>query len=85
MMARIDKLLAIAVVHGYRRLVLGAWGCGVFGNDPDEVANWFARQLTGNVYRGAFDKVYFAVLDNTATGSIIAVFYNRFVLGNNVF
>ncbi len=80
MLARIDRILAVAVVRGYRRIVLGAWGCGVFRNDPGDVANWFAAQLQSNAYRNAFDTVYFAVLDHTASGSTIAPFRGRFSL-----
>ena len=28
---RMEKVLSLAVVHGHEVLVLGAWGCGVFG------------------------------------------------------
>ncbi len=38
MRARIERVLALAVVNGHDVLVLGAWGCGVFGNDPTQVA-----------------------------------------------
>jgi len=30
---RCDYVLALAASHGYKNLVLGAWGCGVFRND----------------------------------------------------
>ncbi len=33
MLARVEKALAVAMVHGHRTIVLGAWGCGVFQND----------------------------------------------------
>jgi|GEM_PF-4983582 len=36
---RAEYVLALAASHGYKRLVLGAWGCGVFRNDPQLVAN----------------------------------------------
>jgi len=39
---RIDAVLTVAGVHGERSLVLGAFGCGVFGNDVDTVARCFA-------------------------------------------
>ena len=53
-------VLAIAGHHGVRRLVLGAWGAGVFGNDPAMVASAFREPLRGE-YAGAFDEVVFAV------------------------
>jgi uncharacterized protein (TIGR02452 family) len=64
MLERIEKLLSVAVVHGHVTLVLGAWGCGVFRNDPSDVAAWFRRHLFDNpAFRGAFGRVVFAVLD----------------------
>jgi uncharacterized protein (TIGR02452 family) len=59
--ARAGRVLAVAAAHGHRRLVLGAWGCGVFRNDPAVVAAAFAAQLTR--CQGYFDQVVFAVLD----------------------
>ncbi|MFO0939947.1 MAG: TIGR02452 family protein [Pirellulales bacterium] len=78
MLDRIDRILAIAVVRGYRRLVLGAWGCGVFRNEPGDVARWFSKQLRSQVYQHAFDTVYFAVLDKTASLSTITPFRQFF-------
>lgn len=59
--ARAARVLSVAAAHGHRRLVLGAWGCGVFRNDPAVVAETFARQLART--QGHFDHVIFAVLD----------------------
>lgn len=57
---RAGRVLDVAAAHGSRRLVLGAWGCGVFGNDPDEVATTFAEALTSRPW---FEHVAFAILD----------------------
>jgi uncharacterized protein (TIGR02452 family) len=57
---RASRVLAVAAAHGHRRLVLGAWGCGVFGNDPATVATAFAAALRRSPW---FDEVVFAVLD----------------------
>ncbi|MGW9558144.1 TIGR02452 family protein [Nocardiopsis sp. NPDC055551] len=59
---RARGVLAVAAHHGSTRLVLGAWGCGVFGNDPAVVAGAFGRHLKGE-FAGVFDRVVFAVLD----------------------
>ena len=44
--SRAERVLETAAAHGYRRLVLGAWGCGVFRNDPAQVAGAFRALLT---------------------------------------
>jgi hypothetical protein len=58
---RAERVLAVAAAHGHRKLVLGAWGCGVFRNDPAAVAAVFAAQFART--QGHFDHVVFAVLD----------------------
>ncbi|GAA4146313.1 TIGR02452 family protein [Actinomadura keratinilytica] len=61
---RARKILAVAAHRGHRRLVLGAWGCGVFRNDPVEVAEAFAGPLAaGGEFAGRFEHVVFAVSD----------------------
>lgn len=62
MQTRVAKVLAIAAIHGHEALVLGAWGCGVFGNNGREIAELFRDALTGQ-FRGIFSKVIFAVTD----------------------
>lgn len=57
-----ELVLEVAALHGYRRLVLGAWGCGVFQNDPAEVAEAFRGLLAGR-FAGVFERVVFGVLD----------------------
>lgn len=79
MLARMERLLALAVVHGHDTLVLGAWGCGVFANNPGNVASWFARNLlNGGPYHGVFRKVVFAVLDVTPDKATIRPFQDLF-------
>ncbi|MEV7085277.1 TIGR02452 family protein [Streptomyces sp. NPDC093085] len=73
--ARAERVLETAVAHGYRRLVLGAWGCGVFRNDPAVVAESFRALLTGaGRFAGAFDETVFAVLDRTGEGPVLGAF-----------
>ncbi|MFF2195133.1 TIGR02452 family protein [Streptomyces sp. NPDC058157] len=59
---RAGRVLEVAALHGYRALVLGAWGCGVFRNDPAEVAEAFHSRLTTR-FAGTFAQVTFAILD----------------------
>jgi len=79
MAARIRYVLAVAVVHGYEHLVLGAWGCGVFRNDPDEIAGLFEEHLQGTgAFAKAFRTVVFAVLCRRRDESTIRPFRARF-------
>lgn len=65
MARRIEIVLGVAAKHGYEHLVLGAWGCGVFRNDPNVIAELFADELTkSGQFRSQFKQVVFAVLDN---------------------
>jgi uncharacterized protein (TIGR02452 family) len=63
MLRRIEKILTIAYIKGYKTLVLGAWGCGVFGNELSKVAGYFKHHLQkGGLFYGRFKFVGFAIL-----------------------
>lgn len=78
MAERVRRALAICALHGHRRLVLGAWGCGVFRNEPEHVAECFARELDGP-FAGIFEEIVFAVLDWSETRHFVRPFVKRFV------
>ena len=59
--ARIRRVLTIARAYGYSTLVLGAWGCGAFGNDAARTARDFRAALEEQA--GVFEQVVFAVTD----------------------
>lgn len=65
MMQRIERVLSIMAHHEHDTLVLGAWGCGVFRNDPEMIARLFINAIAVH-FRGVFQRVIFAVLDKTA-------------------
>jgi uncharacterized protein (TIGR02452 family) len=72
-------LLSLAVYHDCDALVLGAWGCGVFRNEPSMVAQMFADFLLPNgQFWGRFKIVLFSVLDFSEQGRIFAEFNSRF-------
>ncbi len=73
---RAAMVLAVAARHGVRELVLGAWGCGVFRNDPAEVAEAFERAL--GQHGATFERVVFAVWDRTRISANRAAFEARF-------
>ena len=55
---RIKKILIAAQKRGVNKIVLGAWGCGAFGQDPTVVGKAFAMVLK---QQNAFDDVVFAI------------------------
>ncbi|MDX3693704.1 TIGR02452 family protein [Streptomyces europaeiscabiei] len=76
---RAERVLETAAANGYRRLVLGAWGCGVFGNDPTQVAAAFRTSLTaGGRFEGFFEHVVFGILDRTKGTAIRSAFERAF-------
>lgn len=76
---RAGRVLAVAAAHGVQTLVLGAWGCGVFRNDPATVARVFRRHLAdGGAFAGRFARVVFAVYDTSSAKSTLAAFQATF-------
>jgi uncharacterized protein (TIGR02452 family) len=61
---RLDSLFALMVTKGVKRVVLGAWGCGVFGgNFEDLVEDYYLHLIVGK-YRGAFEEVIFSLMED---------------------
>lgn len=61
MIRRIKIMLRIAAKNGYKNLILGAWGCGAFGNKPENVSQYFKSVLIDEKYGQYFDEVCFAI------------------------
>lgn len=74
MKKRMKLSLAIFAAKGDKNLILGAYGCGVFGNDPVDVAGWWHELLFGEGYGKLFESIRFAVLDNSKDGACIRSF-----------
>ena len=71
---RARKFLWIANQHQHKTLILGAWGCGVFQNDPQMIAQIFDELLKGE-FANCFERVTMAIYDKTPTRKV----YNAFV------
>ena len=54
-------------------ILLGAWGCGVFRNRPEVVAELWSEVLDALEWRGRFARVVFAV-PHGAHGRSLAAF-----------
>lgn len=72
---RAARVLQLAASKEVRTLVLGAWGCGVFRNDPRMVAGVFAGLvLNGAPFAGVFSRLVFAIYDCSSKGEVFAAF-----------
>ncbi len=76
---RAGLVLKIAVEQRHKNLILGAWGCGVFRNDPELVADIFAAHLASPEFSGAFELVLFAIYDRSPEQKTLKAFSTRFV------
>ena len=56
---RAKHILHVAAAHRIDMLILGAFGCGAFANDPETVASAMRSAVTA--YRTCFRKIEFAV------------------------
>ncbi len=61
---KIRAVLRIALLHGHTKLVLGALGCGSFGNPPQHVAQLFKEVLEEKEFAGHFEEICFAILED---------------------
>ncbi len=62
MLRRTERVLTLAAANRQKTLILGAWGCGVFKNNPDDIASYFANHLLGDgIFSRVFDRVVFAI------------------------
>ncbi|KKW10283.1 MAG: hypothetical protein UY48_C0042G0010 [Candidatus Gottesmanbacteria bacterium GW2011_GWB1_49_7] len=59
---RAVHIIDAAVAMSTDTLVLGAWGCGVFGNNPKSVALAFKKAISS--HSGSIKKVIFAIYGN---------------------
>ena len=59
---RLRSFLLASAHEGYRDIVLGAWGCGAFGNDPKQVAQCFYDLFFEERLDELFYHVVFAIL-----------------------
>lgn len=80
MRKRIEKIIALAIYHQHDVLVLGAFGCGVFKNNPKDVAKYFKEVLNHPKYKGQFKEVVFAVYDSSEHKSALRAFEQTFSL-----
>jgi len=73
MYERMRKVLCLFAEKGCSTIILGAWGCGVFGNDSKNIAdNWYTL-LQDEGCKKYFKQIIFSILD-TGRGNTYAIF-----------
>jgi uncharacterized protein (TIGR02452 family) len=72
---RARRILEVAARHEHDTIVLGAWGCGVFGNEAVDVTKAFREALKRVP---AFKRVVFAVYDTRKGQPVLDIFKKEF-------
>jgi uncharacterized protein (TIGR02452 family) len=74
MKEKIHNQFLTAIHHGNEVIVLGAFGCGAFDNDPTQIAGWY-KEILYMYYAGYFKNVVFAIItDKNDTKGNLAKF-----------
>ncbi len=60
---RIEGILLVAAENGKRRLILGAFGCGIFGNDASLVSDMFRKTIRSFRYKDKASVEFFQSID----------------------
>lgn len=76
---RMRKILSVLSYYDNDTIVLGAFGCGVFKNEPKDVARYWKELLFNEGWCWSFKKIIFAVYDTTDKRETINVFENEFI------
>ena len=77
MRRRIKLALAVFACQGAANVILGAYGCGVFRNDPAEIARWW-KEILEEGFCGCFQSVFYAVYDRSKGQKCLEAFLRLF-------
>lgn len=76
MSRRLEQIMKVAIANGARILALGAFGCGVFRNDPKKVASIIYTLLDVRGYKEYFEEIILPM--NGTTGKNVEAFEDVF-------
>lgn len=72
------NVLLVAAERGHRTVLLGAWGCGAFRNDPKDAAETVQIWLNAPRFAGCFERIVFAIPGGGRSGDNLAAFQQVF-------
>lgn len=79
MKMKIRLMLSLAYKNNCDTIILGAWGCGVFNNDPKEVSQMFHDVLIKENKKEMFDNIVFGVInDHNSVDNNFQIFKDKF-------
>lgn len=78
MSSKIFEMLMISIENGCDNIILGAWGCGVFKNDPEQVSYIFKHIINKYEFNKKFKNIVFAVInDHNSVSNNYEIFKNQ--------
>jgi uncharacterized protein (TIGR02452 family) len=80
---KIRLMLSVPQSWGAQYLILGAWGCGVFKNDPEKIAQYFKDAIIGEGYGSLYKKIIFAVINDHNSVANNYEIFNRILTYEN--
>jgi uncharacterized protein (TIGR02452 family) len=67
---KIRQIMKIGIDNYHDSLVLGAWGCGIFHNPPEIIAELFKQVLNEPGIKDYFKIVHFAILEDSCSFNV---------------
>ena len=76
---KIRLMLSLAIKNDVDNIILGAFGCGVFNNNPEHISEFFYDILVNESYSKYFENVVFAIInDHNSVSNNFEIFNNKF-------
>lgn len=57
-------MLSLEIKNDIKNIILSAFGCGVFKNEPDIMSKFFYKILVKEGYSNYFDNVVFSIIND---------------------
>ena len=67
---KIRQILKIGIENNHDSLVLGAWGCGIFHNPPEDIAKLFKQVLNEPGIKDYYKIVRFAIIEDSCSFNV---------------